>query len=399
MNYARVHAQPRRRGVSLARPASKTVGGLLLAAMAATCTTDDRTSDIPAQSAAPVAAVYAQAADSGRVLARGHIATRYLPGITVAVGRNGEVVWAEGFGWADLSHGTLATPETLYPVGSISKPMTTTAVGLLHERGKLDLDVPIQTYVPSFPEKRWPITTRQLLGHVAGVHNYGAADALRQDPCSSAVDGLDVISEDTLLFEPEHEFRYSNYGFRLVGAVVEAASGEPLTEFMRREVFAPMGLERTTPDLGGDMEIDRATFYTPGSFRTLRRSQELDMSCSMAAGGFLSTPSELVRFGFAMLDAELLRQETVDMLWTSQRLVDGEPTGYGMGWSVGTTQLGDDAGRTPSISHGGAVLGGRASLLIFPEENMVVATMTNSRGDPGPLARELAALFRDSALN
>ncbi|MFC1575061.1 serine hydrolase domain-containing protein [Gemmatimonadota bacterium] len=374
---------------------SRSLRLLALASLAVTlgaCTRQDGLEEIPSDVFRPPLAEYVEAVDSGRAAARDHVTNRYLPGVSVAVGRAGEVVWAEAFGWADLSHDTRATPETLYPVGSISKSLTATAAGLLFERGLLDFEVPVQEYVPGFPEKRWPITTGQLMGHIASVHNYGMSEALRQAHCDRAVEALAVITEDTLLFEPGQEYRYSNYGFRLVGAVVESVAEEPYLDFMHREVFSAIGMERTVPDLG--IIPEAATKYDRGSFRTLRRAQEVDMSCSMAAGGFLSTPSELVRFGFAMLYAEILQQETVDLFWTSQRLNSGEPTGYGYGWSVGTVRLGGDSGPTPMVSHGGGVLGGRASLLILPEEDMVVVTMTNSSTDVASLARRVAAFFR-----
>ena len=326
------------------------------------------------------------------------MASRYLAGVSVAVGRSGKLVWAEAFGWADLSDKALATPETLYPVGSISKPLTTTAAGLLHERGQLDFDLAFQEYVPDFPEKRWPFTTAQLMGHIAGVHNYGVREALRQAPCDDAHAGLAVIEEDTLLHEPGSEYEYSNYGFRLVGAAVEAAAGEPYLDFMKREVFGGLGLKRTMADEGPGTSPDRATLYDEGAFNTRRRAQDVDMSCSMPAGGFLSTPTDLVQFGFAMLNAEFLQQETVDLFWTPQRLNSGAPTSYGMGWQIGRTTLGDDESATPMIGHGGSVLGGRASLMIFPEEDMVVATMTNARADVASLTGQLAAIFRDSGM-
>ena len=371
---------------------------LLLAALLAACTDKDRTSRIPSHALDPPAPGFMAAADSGRVLARAHMASRYLAGVSVAVGRNGELVWAEGFGWADLSDKTLATPETLYPVGSISKPLTTTAAGLLHEQGQLDFDLVVQEYLPDFPEKRWPFTTAQLMGHIAGIHNYGVREALRQAHCYDAHAGLAVIEGDTLLHEPGSEFEYSNYGFRLVGAVVEAAAGEPYLDFMKREVLGGLGLGRTIPDEGPGTSPDRATFYDDGAFNTRRRAQDVDMSCSMPAGGFLSTPTDLVRFGFAMLNTEFLEQETVDLLWTPQRLNSGAPTSYGMGWQIGRTTLGDDNSATPMIGHGGAVLGGGASLMIFPEEDMVVATMTNTSADVAGLTGELAAIFRDSGM-
>ena len=160
-----------------------------------------------------------------------------------------------------------------------------------------------------------------------------------------------------------------------------------------------MGLERTIPDLGDQTAEERATFYDMRPFRTLRRAHEIDMSCAMSAGGFLSTPSELVRFGYAMLDAEILQRETVDMFWTRQRLTSGAPTNYGMGWQISNTTLGDDDASTPMIGHGGSVPGGRAALMIFPEQRMVVATMTNTSANVNGLARQLAGIFRDSSVN
>lgn len=368
---------------------------LALGSSACTRTNEERSAEIPSQMHGTLDAEYALAVDSSRIAAKSHVANRFLPSASVAVGLDGEVVWAEAFGWADLSGKTLATPETLYPVGSISKPLTATAAGLLYERGMLDFDLPIQEYIPEFPEKRWTVTTRQLMGHIAGIRNYGAPEALRQAHCDNARAGVAAVAGDTLLHAPGSEYAYSNYGFRLVGAIVEAAAGEPFLDFMQREVFDALGLERTVPDVGPKTGPARATFYDPRDFRTLRHAQDIDMSCSMSAGGFLSTPTELVRFGFAMLHAEILERETVDMFWTPQRLDSGAPTNYGMGWQIGAARLGDDAAETRFIAHGGAVLGGQASLIIFPDEDMVVAAMTNTSADVAALGRQIATYFRD----
>lgn len=367
-----------------------------LAAGGQACATDHPLLEIPSEMEGTPPARFAEAVDSSRAAARRHVAEEYLPGVSIAVGRNGEIVWAEAFGWADLSHRKSATPETLYPVGSISKPLTATAAGVLYERGLLDFDVPIQTYVPEFPEKRWPVTTRQLMGHVAGVlRNRSMGETLRQAGCADARSAVAEFAEDTLLFEPGTEFRYSNFGFRLVGAIVEAASGEPYLEVMDREVFTRAGMDRTVPDGPGE-HASEATKYDRASYGTLRRGQEVDMSCSMAPGGFLSTPTELVRFGYAMLNREVLRPETVELFWTQQRLDTGEPIDYGFAWEVSRVRLGDDTrASTPMVGHGGSVLGGRASLMIFPEEDMVVAAMTNAGGDMEELARLVAGFFRD----
>ena len=364
-------------------------------ALAAACADHSPLLDVPSQ-VAVAAPHFVEAVDSARDAARRRIRTGNLPGVSVAVGRRTNVVWAEAFGWADLSSETLATPETLYPVGSISKSLTATAAGVLYQRGVLDFDLPIQAYLPDFPEKQWPITTAQLMGHIAGVvRSAGMAETLRQEHCDDARAAIAAVVEDTLMFEPGTEWRYSNFGWRLVGAVVEAVAAEPYLEFMDREVFTPAGMEQTVPDLGneGPHEVVK---YDRALFGTLRRGQDIDMSCSMAPGGFLSTPTELVRFGYAMLNRELLDSATVDLFWTPQRLESGAPTTYGYGWGIQNVRLGDDAAAsTRMIGHGGSVLGGQASLMIFPDEDMVVAVMTNSSADVSGFAREIAGIFRD----
>ena len=373
-----------------------TLGGLAAIVLLAACAEESPLFEVPSQLAVPPSARFELAVDSGRAAARRRVRAGNLPGVSIAVARNGELVWAEAFGWADLSQEVLATPRTLYPVGSISKSLTATAAGLLYERGRLDLNVPIQTYLPEFPEKQWPITTGQLMGHIAGVvRSSGMAEILRQAHCDNARAAIDAVVEDTLIFEPGTDWSYSNFGWRLVGAVVESAAGEPYLEFMDREVFTRAGMEQTVPDLGDEGE-EEVVKYDRAAFGILRRGQEIDMSCSMAPGGFLSTPTELVRFGQAMVNGELLDSATVDLFWTPQRLKSGAPTTYGYGWGIQNVALGDDEqATTRMIGHGGSVLGGQASLMIFPDEDMVVAVMTNASADVSAFAREIGGFFRD----
>jgi len=367
-----------------------------LTATIAGCADDSPLLHTPSQVGIAPAPAFAEAADSARAAARRLIREDHLPGLSLAIARNGEIVWTEAFGWSDLSQETLATTETLYPVGSISKSLTATAAGLLYERGRLDFDVPIQTYLPDFPEKKWPITTGQLMGHIAGViRSDGVAETLRQSQCATAREAMKAVADDTLVFEPGTRWQYSNFGYQLVGAVVEAAAGEPYLEFMDREVFTPAGMEQTVPDLGD--ESGESVKYDRAAYSALRRGHDIDMSCPMAAGGFLSTPSELVEFGLAMTNGQLLDSATLNLFWTPQRLKSGAPTAYGYGWNVQNVALGnDDAANTRSIAHGGSVLGGRAYLMILPDEDMVVSIMTNSDGDVSSLARKIAGFFRDS---
>ena len=115
---------------------------------------------------------YAAAAESARMLIDSLMAAEAIPGLSVAVGRATEVLWSEGFGYSDLTHDVKVTPETKFRIGSVSKPVTAAALAVLVERGALDLDAPVQDYVPSFPTKRFPVTTRQLAGHLGGIRHY-----------------------------------------------------------------------------------------------------------------------------------------------------------------------------------------------------------------------------------
>ncbi|HJO02578.1 MAG TPA: serine hydrolase domain-containing protein, partial [Acidobacteriota bacterium] len=154
-----------------APPLPPTTFLLLAAPLLAACTIvhGDDPSAVRSHIDEPPDTEYIDAVEWARPLVRAFMVEENLPGLSLAVGMAGKVVWAEGFGWADIGARRPVTPKTRFRIGSVAMPMTATAVGLLHERGLLDLDAPVRDYVPSFPEKEWPVTTRQLMGHVAGV--------------------------------------------------------------------------------------------------------------------------------------------------------------------------------------------------------------------------------------
>jgi CubicO group peptidase (beta-lactamase class C family) len=321
--------------------------------------------------------------------------------LSVAIGAGGEIVWAEGFGWADLENRVPITQATRFRIGHVSKALTSAAVGLLLEKERLHLDDEIQTYVPSFPKKEWPVTLRQLMGHVAGITHYrNEADYMPTERCERASQGVPVFADVPLLFEPETQYKYSTFGWVLVSAAVEAAAGEPFFTFMRTQVFEPLGMADTTSDAGAALLTDRATFYYPRlsgdpAFGP-EPATEVDYSCFAGAGGFLSTPSDLIRFGLALNGETLLQRSTIRKLRSPQLLASGEETEYGLGWMLDTvtlagqqTQLASHASRTP--------LGGSASFLTFPERGLVVAVTSNiSFANTTSIALKLAEAFAGS---
>ena len=341
----------------------------------------------------PVPPKWAGAVEKAQQLVRARLVEQNLPGVSVAVGVGGEIVWAEGFGWANLESREPVAPHLRFRIGHVSKALTSAAVGLLSEQGRLHLGDEIQAYVPAFPRKKWPVTVRQLMGHVAGVRHYrdtewGDKPSTR---CERASEGLKAFSNDPLLFEPETQYRYSTYGWVLVSAAVEAAANEPFFTFMRTHVFAPLGMTDTVPDFATDAIPNRVTSY----FRRLERetTTSVDYSCFAGAGAFLSTPTDLVRFGFALGGGKFLRPETVSLLQTRQQLRSGEDTDYGLGWMLDTVEIARQP--TPMIGHSSRTMeGASTTFLMLPERRMVIAVSANmSFADPKSIALAIAEIF------
>jgi serine beta-lactamase-like protein LACTB, mitochondrial len=314
------------------------------------------------------------------------------PGLSIAVQLADSLVWAEAFGLANVEHGVPASTGTLFRIGSISKPLTSAAVGLLHERGLLDLDESVQRYVPSYPEKEHPITTRQLGGHLSGLPHYSGQDLANFVSYASVTDALDKFKDRPLLFPPGTRFQYSSFGFNLISAVVEGAAGVPFLTFMHDEVFQPLGMRNTVADDYRRIIPNRTGFYQRGPQGDLGHAPFTDNSDVWAGGGFLSTPSDLVTFGIRLIRGDLLAPETLEILFTSMATADGERTGFGLGWAVGQNEDGE-----PTINHGGAHFGATAYLLMLPKRELVVAVTMNMSPSPAADFRssfaEIVALF------
>ena len=332
---------------------------------------------------------WAAATDSARSLVQAFMREGKPAGLSVAVGVDGQVVWSEGFGYADLEQAVPVSPETRFRIGSISKSLTAAALGLLFQEGRLDLDAQVQRYVPSFPRKRYPVTVRQLAGHIAGIRHYRGDEMLLNRRYASVSEALDIFEDDSLLFEPGTQYSYSSYGWILLSAVVEAAAGEGFLTYMRQRVFEPVGMQRTAPDLNDSIIPNRTRFYTTTPQGGHRNAPAVDNSYKWAGGGFLSTPEDLIRFAYAMLDGRLLMPETVKLFWTSQRLRSGEETGYGIGW-----RSNQDGEGHWVVSHTGGSVGGTSVLAIHPEARVVLAMTANiSDARFGPMPGSVGELF------
>ena len=338
---------------------------------------------------APSYGGWAGAVDRSRDVVLAHMRERGIPGTSVAVALGGRILWAEGFGWADVENKVGVDAHTRFRIASISKALTAAAVGQLVEAGRLDLDAPVQRYVPTFPEKpEGTVTTRLLGGHLAGIRHYRGMEFASRTHYDDVVDALEIFADDPLESAPGAKYSYSTYGWNLVSAVVQNVSGIRFLSYMREHVLTPVGMTETVAEHADSLIADRGSQYVRGEDGRLLNAPWVDNSNKWAGGGYLSTASDLVRYGAAYLDGSLLRPETVDLLWTPQKNSAGEDITYGIGWFTRT-----DAGHKV-VWHTGGAVGGSTMLLILPAEKIVVAVLTNlQNANPAQTAREIGDIF------
>ncbi len=298
-----------------------------------------------------------------------------IPGISVCVGNRDKIVWAEAFGYADLENKTEVSIHSRFRVGSVSKLLTSLAVGNLYQQGKLDLDSPIQKYLPDFPEKKFIITSRQLAGHTAGIRHYRYTDPLAiPHRYKNVKEGLSIFSKDTLLFKPGTGYNYSTYGYSLLSAVLEGASHIDFLSYMRDSIFLPFGMTNTCADYSDSIVPGRVRFYEHSKGHLVNAAM-VDNSYKWAGGGFLSTPVDLVNMIRQLLNHKVLDKNTVELLFTPQKVEDGTSTNVGIGWRIGKNKSG-----MTFIHHGGLIDGGRTFIFFYPENGYIFAITANTSG-------------------
>ncbi|WP_165759109.1 serine hydrolase domain-containing protein [Niastella yeongjuensis] len=310
-----------------------------------------------------------------------------LPGISVCVGNKEKILWAEAFGFADLENNTPLSIYSKFRLGSVSKLLTSLAVGKLCQEGKLDLDAPVQQYVPDFPVKKYPVTSRQLAGHISGIRHYRKDDPLTiPKEYKSVWEGLSIFKDDTLLFKPGTNYEYSTYGYSLLSAVIEGAAHMPFLSYMQDSIFVPFGMTHTTADINDSIIPNRVRFYEQAGNK-LVNAPLVNNSYKWAGGGFLSTPYDLVKMTMGLLNQKVLQQKALQLLFTAQHLENGKNTNVGIAWRINTTKTG-----LTFIHHGGAIQGGRTFVLFYPESGYTFAITANIMEAPLNVNEAMAVL-------
>lgn len=307
------------------------------------------------------------------------------PGAAVAIEQDGKVVFAKGFGYADVENKVPFTAQTVSRIGSISKTFTALALMQLVEQGKVKLDDEVQVYVPSFPKKSAPITLRQLLGHQGGIRHYRGDEMLSAKHYDSVEAALAIFKDDPLIAEPGTKYSYTTYGYNLLSRVVEAASGMSFGDYLQQRIFTPLGLKQTYLDDPGTLIPQRARYYTKPQTGPLRNAPAVDQSNKWGGGGLVSTVEDLLRYAASYDAASLLKADMIKLMFTPQNTRDGKPTTYGLGW---TNTLEDGRRR---IEHTGGSVGATSALALYPEQRTKIVVLVNNDFFTGPALRTRVA--------
>lgn len=317
---------------------------------------------------------YAEVAAELRSLIEHEMADKGLPAVSIALVDDQQVVWAQGFGFADAAQQRPATAATVYRVGSVSKLFTDIGIMQLVEKGDIDLDAPVSRYLPDFQPTNpfgTPITLRQLMAHRAGL--------VREPPAGHYFDSTGTTLAETvaglngipLVYAPETRTKYSNAGIAVVGYVLEKTQGKPFAAYLQEAVLAPLGMTHSSfapqPDLRARLAEAQMWSYDGRTFPA--PVFELGMA---PAGSMYATVLDLGRFMTVLFNRGkgVLRPETLDTMWTPQFAAPGAREGYGIGWRLSSLD------ERRMVGHGGAIYGFATQLHLLPDDKLGVVVVT-----------------------
>lgn len=311
-----------------------------------------------------------------------------MPGAAVGVIENGKILHSKGYGLSNIKTKTPITPETVFDLGSVSKQFTSVAAMILAERGKLSYDDLLSKYFPEFPRYAEKITIRHLMQHTSGLPDYEAA-FLREgkidreyprtkkrpgwDYEPTSMDALQILTRQPILrFPPGDEWEYSNSGYMVLAQVVAKASGQRFADFMRENIFEPLGMQHTlvVDDSRPEVKNKAASYRLQKS-----KFENLDytpVNYIYGDGSLNSTLEDMLRWVQALDEHKLVKEETWKAAFSSGELNSGATTGYGFGWYLGRT-LGLE-----KISHTGSWAGFRNCMAFYPSQHFGIIILSNT---------------------
>lgn len=300
------------------------------------------------------------------------------PGVSVAVMHHGRIVFAEAFGYADIELDVKANVDTRFGIGSITKTLTCVAAVSLEREGLLNLDAPLEDYLPNFTHSGKGVTSRSILTHTSGLDDAFATEHYWTTKTYTIKEAADLIEHDGQAFAPGTAFRYATGPITLVGAVMERVAQKPFEEILAERIFKPARMGATVVNRPKQMVRHRTRFYLPGEAGGKpEHAPTYDPTHKLPGAGYVSTATDIARFGDALLAGKLLDQPGMDRLFTEAATADGQLTGYALGFRVDDDP---DHGRVYHLPGGGP--GISAWLLLYPRYGMTFAILSNMTSAP-----------------
>ena len=317
---------------------------------------------------------------------RAEMASQQIPGVSLAVINNGEIVLARGYGLANIEHQVPVKPETIFQSGSMGKQFTATAVMMLVEDGKLSLDDKITKYFPDGPAAWNNITVRHLLTHTSGMTDYPDDFDLRRDYTEDEL--FQRIKPIPLAFQPGEKWSYSNLAYVMLGVLIHKVSGKFYGDFLQERVFKPLGMTTARVISEADIVPNRAAGYRLVNGQ-LKNQDWVSPSLNTTADGALYlTVYDVAKWDAALYGEKLLKRSSLETMWTPVKLNDGKTHGYGFGWALGQMR------GHRIVEHGGAWQGFKSQILRYVDDKLTVVVFANqARANPAKIARGVAALF------
>lgn len=313
------------------------------------------------------------------------------PGAAIIAVRNGKTVYRGARGMAEMELGVALDPEMVFRLGSITKQFTAAAIMMLVEEGKLSLDDEITKFLPDYPTNEKSITVEHLLTHTSGIKSYTNIPGWMQKKVKEQLSVkklIDGFKDQPMEFDPGKKFNYNNSGYVLLGAIIEEASGQRYSKFIKERIFEPLGMDQSYYGNHGRIIPKRVSGYDGRPSRP-RNAAYLSMSQPYAAGSLLSNVDDLAKWNAALFSGKVVSTESLEKMITAYRLADGSSAGYGYGLVPS-----DLRGHT-AISHGGGIFGFSTFGICLPDDDVYVAVLSNCTGaaiGPGRIGNQIAAL-------
>jgi len=304
-----------------------------------------------------------------------YVQKKSLPSLSAGLIKNNRIVWTNYTGSADIENGVSVNRNSLYRIASISKTITAVAVMQLVEKGKIKLDEDIRIYLTYFPQKKWVITTRQLLNHTSGIRTYKNEEEFNSKIYFKSVhDAVSYVAKDTLDYQPGTKYVYSTLAYNLLAGIIEHVSGLSFEEYLQKNIFDVAGMNSTKLDFYNKIISNRVKGYQKNSQREFENSPFADLTIKFPGGGIVSTVEDLLKFSDGLLQNKLIKKPTLDSMLTETVLADGRKIKYGLGMDFGVDKYG-----RKYFGHGGGGTGFVSRIMCYPELDIASVHLINCR--------------------